>query len=231
MKRCTKCNELKEFAEFHKNKRATDGYSSWCKLCVSNDTKAKRQADPLRFRGYSKKCNDKNRDKRRQYGRQWYEQNRERKLAKVKQQRIEDPTRFRLYSAKCYLKNIEKRKAYAKRYLRNNLERFRQWGKAYRQRHLRIDVQWRKDRDGGTYTLAEWQRRNEQQINRSNANDMLGEIVSYLDQEQIAFLDAFTDANFDVNECAEILGKKATECVAMLLAVREIAIQVKRQAV
>jgi hypothetical protein len=227
MKRCTKCNEQKELSEFHKTKRAKDGYRSWCKLCVCDDAKAKRLADPTRFRGYSKKCNDKNREKRRQYGRQWYEQNRERKLAKVKQQRREDPRHFRLLSAKCYLRNIEKRKAYAKRYRQNNLERFRQWGKAYRQRHLRIDAPWRKDRDGGTYTLTEWQRRNEQQVSQRSATELLSEIEKYLNQEQIAFLDALTDANFDLHACAAMLNKNSADCVAMLLTIREIASQVK----
>lgn len=131
MKRCTKCNEPKAFTEFYRNKSAKDGHGSWCKLCISDDTKAKRQANPLRYRGYSKRCNDKHRAKRRLQSQRWYEQNRERKIAKVKQQRKENPSRFRLYSAKCYLKNIEKRKAYAKRYRQNNLERFRQQAEAY----------------------------------------------------------------------------------------------------
>jgi hypothetical protein len=227
MKRCTKCNALKAFTEFYRNKKAKDGHGSWCKLCISDDTKAKRQAEPMRYRGYSKRCNDKHREKRRLQSQQWYKQNRERRNAKIKQQRKENPLRFRLYSAKCYLKNIEKRKAYAKRYRKNNLERFRQWGKAYRQRHLRIDVPWRKDRDGGTYTLTEVRRRNEQQVSQSSASELLSEIEEHLNQEQIAFLDALTDANFDLHACAAMLNKNSADCVAMLLTIREIASQVK----
>ena len=34
MRRCTKCHESKEPAEFHRNKKARDGRQSWCKACI-----------------------------------------------------------------------------------------------------------------------------------------------------------------------------------------------------
>ena len=33
MKPCTKCNQVKELTEFHKNRSKRDGYSSECKIC------------------------------------------------------------------------------------------------------------------------------------------------------------------------------------------------------
>jgi hypothetical protein len=35
MKTCSKCNELKPFGMFGKNKSRKDGYEYWCKICLS----------------------------------------------------------------------------------------------------------------------------------------------------------------------------------------------------
>ena len=38
-KRCSKCGEIKDFSQFHKNKNSPDGYYSWCKGCKSTKWK------------------------------------------------------------------------------------------------------------------------------------------------------------------------------------------------
>ena len=35
MKRCSKCGETRPISDFYKDKKATDGHQSWCKLCIS----------------------------------------------------------------------------------------------------------------------------------------------------------------------------------------------------
>jgi hypothetical protein len=42
MKKCGKCQELKERAEFPRNKRRKDGLGSWCLLCHTEHERAKR---------------------------------------------------------------------------------------------------------------------------------------------------------------------------------------------
>ena len=43
MKKCGKCEKLKERAEFPRNKRRRDGLGSWCLLCHTAYERAKRQ--------------------------------------------------------------------------------------------------------------------------------------------------------------------------------------------
>jgi hypothetical protein len=40
MKHCTKCNEIKEETLFPRNRRSSDGFGSWCKLCVARNSAA-----------------------------------------------------------------------------------------------------------------------------------------------------------------------------------------------
>ena len=35
LKRCSNCKERKEFTDFHKNRSMSDGYQTWCKLCLT----------------------------------------------------------------------------------------------------------------------------------------------------------------------------------------------------
>jgi len=38
-KTCPKCKQIKPVSEFHKNQSRIDGYSSWCKICNSENSK------------------------------------------------------------------------------------------------------------------------------------------------------------------------------------------------
>lgn len=45
-KQCTKCKEIKELSEFHKNKATKDGLSCWCKICGNKSTSAYKKSHP-----------------------------------------------------------------------------------------------------------------------------------------------------------------------------------------
>ena len=39
MKKCTKCNEVKSFSEFNKNKAKKDGHQVYCRACMNKSSK------------------------------------------------------------------------------------------------------------------------------------------------------------------------------------------------
>ena len=63
MKTCTKCQEVKLFTAFHKDKTRADGYRSLCKACVSS---------------HSKQYHIENKERNIKRVKDWVEQNRER---------------------------------------------------------------------------------------------------------------------------------------------------------
>ena|ERR1700677_313284 len=48
MKKCPQCNEIKELADFSKDKRRKDGHACWCKECNSAYLRARYKADPVK---------------------------------------------------------------------------------------------------------------------------------------------------------------------------------------
>ena len=44
MKKCTKCDQIKEFENFKKDKSVKCGYRSWCKLCDKEYRKNKHES-------------------------------------------------------------------------------------------------------------------------------------------------------------------------------------------
>ena len=69
MKQCTKCLQVKSFAEFHNDKHKKDNLHTQCKECHSLRNKTKRKTDIVwremqaqRAKQYREKYPDKNRD-------------------------------------------------------------------------------------------------------------------------------------------------------------------------
>ena len=41
MKQCTKCHTTKPLSDFHRDRNASDGRRSWCKVCINTNDRAK----------------------------------------------------------------------------------------------------------------------------------------------------------------------------------------------
>lgn len=99
MKECKGCRVIKDLNSYHNDKKSKDGKSNVCKSCK---------------RDYNQKRYSQNKDKIKAQSKEWYENNRERKIKSVK----DNPNRFE-----------NKRKlqpTYAKKYLnwqRNNKQK------------------------------------------------------------------------------------------------------------
>ncbi len=58
---CTKCKDTKPVSEFHKARNRKSGYHTWCKLCVSIDSKRRYIAGPEDFAEATRRWAHKNR--------------------------------------------------------------------------------------------------------------------------------------------------------------------------
>lgn len=87
MRKCYKCNEEKEFSEYHKDKTQIGGHSYECKKCKSEIRKKRRQENPEKYREQNRKSLEKNYESIRQSQRKFRLENRERILKRRKELR------------------------------------------------------------------------------------------------------------------------------------------------
>lgn len=95
MKQCSKCNETKPFAEYHKDIKGKYGYVAQCKSCVKIKSK------------------------------QWYWNNRSRELTKSSQRYAANPELYRQRAKEWADANREYKRANDRAYQKNNLDKYR----------------------------------------------------------------------------------------------------------
>ena len=59
-KYCPRCDEVKDISEFYKDKDATNGYRSHCKICMRASRKKYQQENPEKINKYQRKWQRKN---------------------------------------------------------------------------------------------------------------------------------------------------------------------------
>ena len=79
LKRCSKCEEWKPRAEFYRNKKAKDGLARWCKECNRAAVKKWNQENRDRRREYDREYYQNNKDRKREYKREWDQNNTDRR--------------------------------------------------------------------------------------------------------------------------------------------------------
>lgn len=77
MKKCTLCNELKNFSEFSPDKRISIGLQSRCKVCFAELARKKRLLDPSKHRTAVKKSREKHYEKVLERNKKYRDQNKE----------------------------------------------------------------------------------------------------------------------------------------------------------
>lgn len=108
-KRCTRCGEVKPYAEMVRNSRKPDGYASRCKACHNAWNREIAARDPEATRAYGR--------------------------AKAKRQYHADPETWRARHREWYAANHEHCIAYAAEYQRAHPERKRFHDRLYSRRH------------------------------------------------------------------------------------------------
>jgi hypothetical protein len=120
MKTCSKCNETKNFCEFHKLKTSKDGYRSQCKKCRVLLTKEYREKNKEILIEKVKIYQENNREKLLITRKKWVDENRESLNKKA-----------RVYKKEYYKKNIEDMRFKQQKYRDLNSEKIKKWNKEY----------------------------------------------------------------------------------------------------
>lgn len=76
MKTCTKCNEAKEYTEFHRDKSRSDGYRNACKQCITGYMSGYYAANKPKIIARAAKWVAENRDRHNKKCAKWVKKNR-----------------------------------------------------------------------------------------------------------------------------------------------------------
>lgn len=118
-KACTKCGQIKNRLDFHKDKSRSDGLFPQCKICVNT-----------RMLEYTREHAEENRAK----SKAWYHANKDRAYASKKARLAENKYETAAYQKNYRIKNKTKSQSYARKYYQENKERFLDFGHRRRAR-------------------------------------------------------------------------------------------------
>jgi len=127
MKKCYKCNDLKELSEFNKDKSRSDGYGSLCRKCNRLKDKLRWENNKESERIRNKKYRTENREKLNEKGRLYHHNNREQRSIKHREW-VSNNRDKRAESNKRYVQNnLGKKYAHNKKRYANKIKRLPQW--------------------------------------------------------------------------------------------------------
>jgi hypothetical protein len=82
---CSKCKIEKDICEFTKRKNRKSGYSSHCKMCISEKSKVYREKNNDLIKNRKKKYYEENKEKLNKLTQEWYKKNSKTALEKKKE--------------------------------------------------------------------------------------------------------------------------------------------------
>jgi len=132
MRKCYKCNEVKEFSEFYKDISSSGGISYECKKCKSERRKKQRQENPEKYREACRKSTKKNYETIRASQKKHRLENRERILSRRSE--LRKPRKIEL-NARESLRRKEKRKNNPE-FVKNERAKLREYYKKNREKML-----------------------------------------------------------------------------------------------
>jgi hypothetical protein len=124
-KKCRICGNVKDLSEFHKKIGTSDGHRSECKECIKEIQKKYKEASDFK-------------EKRKEYDKQRYSENRESVLERKKEYYIENREKILEQKRDYYIENKEKASEYGKVYRTECKDKFYD----YRRRNPYI-IAWR----------------------------------------------------------------------------------------
>jgi len=95
MKTCNLCGLEKPLSEFNRNKRASDGYSYYCRLCRAAVSRRWRQENKEKVLAQRERWNQENLEKILAQSRKYYAENREKVQARQRRYQQKYPEKLR----------------------------------------------------------------------------------------------------------------------------------------
>jgi len=117
MKECPKCNEVKSFDEFYKDKRNEDGVRVYCKDCTKQNTRKRYHKD---------------KEKHKQKVLNYYHKNKKEISEKKKKYYRENKELFRERRKKNYARSRDNELKQMKEWKANNREKIKEYNKEYK---------------------------------------------------------------------------------------------------
>ena len=100
MKNCNKCNKVKPFSEFHKKKDSPDNLRASCKVCRNLESKEWYENNKERRLKLSKEWNKENKEQKRKNDNNWWRKNPDKRYSKFKRFHENNPHKNAEYIAK-----------------------------------------------------------------------------------------------------------------------------------
>jgi hypothetical protein len=132
-KTCSKCKQIKDIGEFHKDKGKKDGLVSQCKSCVAERGKAYRQENKEEIAERNKAWRKENKEKIAERHKAWRKENKEKIAEWMKAYRQENKEELAEYQKAYYQENKEEIAEREKAYRQENKEEIAEHRKAYYQ--------------------------------------------------------------------------------------------------
>jgi hypothetical protein len=117
-KKCRVCNKIKSIDEFHKKKNTLDGHRNECKECVKNIQKKYKESPGFKEKRkeYDKERYENNRDKILERKKEYHEENREKILSYKKVYREENKDKIKKWRSENMFRYSEGQARYREKY-------------------------------------------------------------------------------------------------------------------
>ena len=146
-KKCCKCNNIKDYTLFSKNKSTKDGFAKQCKDCINNSyknnskkliqiSKKYYESHKEKIKKYKDEYYLENKEKLNKIGQKYYKDNKEEISKKSKKHREKNKDKIKESRAIYYENNKESIKEYQNQYRPQNKEKIKKQQKDYRKANL-----------------------------------------------------------------------------------------------
>jgi hypothetical protein len=136
---CTKCKQELGESQFYKNKRAKNGFNSWCKLCCQKHNEKKKEEKVI----YNKKYYQENKQEYSKSYKEYYEKHKEDLKIKTIEYHKNHRESRNIYSRNYHKSHLKETQKYRKDYYQDNKKEISIKRNEYTKKKRQIDINFR----------------------------------------------------------------------------------------